>query len=405
MKTDTETKQKTSVWQSTRVQNLYRHKGGNYYGRFKVAGHTRWLSLKTTVFSTAKLRLADEARTISEKRAVGVTNEATSLTFEQIAEIYTARFQADPELSPATKLSRVHALARIRKTWPEFIPMKPVKVTAAMIADWSNRLRTATKFKRHGAKTEHTGYAADSVNKCLETINRLLTIAVEYGSIMRNPLDSAPSNLRLRHAVRPAKPILPSTEKMRQLLDEFEMPIEIPPELANMADSIRPLINRDRLDVGEFARFLAYSGARLKEAGAMTWAQVKAKTLMIPGTKTEAADREIPQIPSMLTLLAAIRARRVSEGMVKDASELTGPIFRVKECQKSIDRACKALKIARLTHHDFRHYFATVCIESGVDIPTVARWLGHADGGALAMKTYGHLRQEHSLAQAAKVAI
>jgi hypothetical protein len=29
--------------------------------------------------------------------------------------------------------------------------------------------------------------------------------------------------------------------------------------------------------------------------------------------------------------------------------------------------------------------------------------LGHADGGALAMKTYGHLRQEHSQAQALKV--
>ena len=115
--------------------------------------------------------------------------------------------------------------------------MKPAKVTAAMIADWSNRLRTTTKFKRPGAKTVHVGYAADSVNKCLETINRLLNIAVEYGAILRNPLDSAPSNLRLRHAVRPAKPILPSTEKMRQLLDELEKPIEIPPELANMADS------------------------------------------------------------------------------------------------------------------------------------------------------------------------
>jgi hypothetical protein len=38
-----------------------------------------------------------------------------------------------------------------------------------------------------------------------------------------------------------------------------------------------------------------------------------------------------------------------------------------------------------------------------VDIPTVSRWLGHSDGGALAMRTYGHLRQEHSTAQEAKV--
>jgi hypothetical protein len=42
-------------------------------------------------------------------------------------------------------------------------------------------------------------------------------------------------------------------------------------------------------------------------------------------------------------------------------------------------------------------------IESGVDIPTVARWLGHKDGGALAMKTYGHLRNEHSQQMAQKV--
>jgi hypothetical protein len=36
-------------------------------------------------------------------------------------------------------------------------------------------------------------------------------------------------------------------------------------------------------------------------------------------------------------------------------------------------------------------------------VPTVSRWLGHADGGALAMRTYGHLRQEHCAAQATKV--
>jgi hypothetical protein len=38
-----------------------------------------------------------------------------------------------------------------------------------------------------------------------------------------------------------------------------------------------------------------------------------------------------------------------------------------------------------------------------VDIPTVSRWLGHKDGGALAMKTYGHLRDEHSTKMAQKV--
>ncbi|HZL14026.1 MAG TPA: tyrosine-type recombinase/integrase [Verrucomicrobiae bacterium] len=45
--------------------------------------------------------------------------------------------------------------------------------------------------------------------------------------------------------------------------------------------------------------------------------------------------------------------------------------------------ACRKLSVPHISHHDLRHLFATTCIESGVDIPTVSRWLGHQDGGAL----------------------
>jgi integrase len=65
--------------------------------------------------------------------------------------------------------------------------------------------------------------------------------------------------------------------------------------------------------------------------------------------------------------------------------------------------AKKVPGMSRVTHHSMRHLFATRCIESGVDIPTVSRWLGHKDGGALAMRVYGHLRDHHSVSMAAKV--
>lgn len=80
-------------------------------------------------------------------------------------------------------------------------------------------------------------------------------------------------------------------------------------------------------------------------------------------------------------------------------------LLSVAQCRRVLEAACKAVGAHRLTHHDLRHLFATRCIESGVDIPTVSRWLGHRDGGALAMKTYGHLRDEHSTAMAAKVSL
>jgi len=75
----------------------------------------------------------------------------------------------------------------------------------------------------------------------------------------------------------------------------------------------------------------------------------------------------------------------------------------VHECQKAMNRAAKEVGMTRITHHDLRHLFATRCIESGVDIPTVSPWLGHKDGGALAMRVYGHLRDTHSSEMAKKV--
>ena len=61
--------------------------------------------------------------------------------------------------------------------------------------------------------------------------------------------------------------------------------------------------------------------------------------------------------------------------------------------------------VRHLTHHDMRRLFATRCIESGVDVPTAARWMGHSDGGALLAKTYFHLLDGHSREMARMVSI
>jgi integrase len=116
-----------------------------------------------------------------------------------------------------------------------------------------------------------------------------------------------------------------------------------------------------------------------------------------PETQTKNGEiRRIPMIPHMVELLGRLKMQR------PDAKPIES-IMLVRECQKAMDRAARITGIARITHHDLRHLFATRCIESKVDIPTVSRWLGHKDGGALAMKTYGHLRNEHSQEMAEKV--
>jgi integrase len=134
----------------------------------------------------------------------------------------------------------------------------------------------------------------------------------------------------------------------------------------------------------------------------VTWADVDFRNGRIrvtgdPVTGTKNSEvRFVPMIPEMADLLRGLRANRADE-------PTENFVMPVRECQKAMDRAATAVGMKRLTHHDLRHLFATRCIESGVDIPTVSRWLGHKDGGALAMKTYGHLRDAHSAQMAQRV--
>jgi integrase len=160
--------------------------------------------------------------------------------------------------------------------------------------------------------------------------------------------------------------------------------------------------SRDSINCADFASGLAFTGCRISEAREIAWRDVDfdAGEIVVRGDATTGTKnwglRRVPLIPDARGMFERMRSERHGES-------LDAKVFRVAECQKSLDRAAKKVGADRITHHDLRHLFATRCIESGVDIPTVSRWLGHKDGGALAMKTYGHLRREHSIAQAQRV--
>lgn len=148
-------------------------------------------------------------------------------------------------------------------------------------------------------------------------------------------------------------------------------------------------------------RFLAFSRCRLSEVRRVTWADVDfdcghivVRSAKVRRTSNASESRFVPIIPAMRKLLPRLQAGNTTS---------SDRVCVLGECEKSLTRACERVGIPRITHHDLRHLFATRCIGAGVDIPTVSRWLGHSDRGALAMRTYGHMRQQHSQAMAQRV--
>jgi integrase len=308
---------------------------------------------------------------------------------------YEERTRANNQLKPASIASRLVALKKIRKTWPELEGLKPAQVSHPAVANWVARFKDeGTKYTPPGAKSAIRGNSATSVNRAIDTLRRLLDIAIERGALHTNPVTIEPAEGRLKKKITKKALTLPSMTDVQRLFSTMEN-------------------NGARggwgIEAADFCRFLSYSGCRVGEMLGMTWTCVdwEKKQVHIKGSKTETSDRRVPLFAELGTLLKKLIERRKSAArFAVDAKPLidpADPLFRLSECQKTIDKACSSLGIARITHHDFRHLFATRCIEAGVDIPTVSRWLGHSDGGALAMRTYGHLRQEHSQAQAAKV--
>jgi integrase len=168
-----------------------------------------------------------------------------------------------------------------------------------------------------------------------------------------------------------------------------------PPSQSQFSAFLQECDRLKRSQAGSVVRFLAFTGLRISEAMALTWSSVLADRIEVPAALAKSGHaRSIPLLPGVDQVLE--RLRSVSDG------EHVLPRGTIR---KGLAIACRRAGLSRLSPHCFRHLFATRCIESGVDVPTVARWLGHQDGGALLSRMYFHLLDDHSRQMALKVRI
>jgi integrase len=351
-------------WQATPYANLIRYvPSRKYFARIRVRGKLIRKSLKTDVVSVAKLRLADLER--SERDAAEVRESASMgrMKFGDAVNIFKEQTEASHLLKSSAKHYRVEVITAILKWWPGIGARDVRKITEGECKTW------AAKFSGE--------YSATRYNAAIGVLRAIFNAAIEAGALSRNP-----AVVVKRAKVSPKHLVLPDGHQFDRFVKEIE--IFKGGEFCKCADLVR---------------FLAFGGFRLSEAANITWSdcdfakgEIVVRGDLETGTKNWTV-RRVPMIPDMRQLLERLKAERLD-------AEPGGRVMRVRECQGAMNRAAKTVGMQRITHHDLRHLFATRCIESGVDIPTVARWLGHKDGGSLACRVYGHLRDQHSASMA-----
>jgi len=333
---------------------------GFYYALIKRGRKQFRRSLKTTDRKLAERPLAE----LKNKVGNLIASDEAELSFEEAATRWIAL--TAHELKPRSLDRR---RTSIKGLSPFFRGRALRNITKAHCERW---------LTERGQKVAPQTFAHE-----LTALKRTFDFAVEQGLILGNPA----SHIR-RRKIQQAKISIPTREQFLQLITNIRLS-------DGRADS-----QRKAAPGADLIELLAYSGARLGEATALRWRDINfAKvTVTITGGEDGTENHEQRTIP----MTAALRGllTRLHEQRQPALDDEVSPI---KDAKTTLRKACKRLRLPAFSHHDFRHFFATTCIEAGVDIPTVSRWLGHKDGGALAMKVYGHLRDEHSAAQIKKV--
>lgn len=360
-----------------------RAKVKNDRGKDSVTRH----SLDTDVFTTAKIKLPDKLKELRKPKAITGTFGDGRLKYEaETNNGYTSKKRRFIKLAPLSIAYRLRCLECLRRTLVEIL-FHPNKTWKSLTDHEQNNgfakvdamnAREFTDKVCEAWQTAYAEYAPSVFNNTVNTFRRVLELA------------------GLPHDDNPAYKI--------GRRDIIEKPIRLPrPE---QFDRIVQLVETSGAaqakDCANLIRFLTFTGTRISEAKQAIWSDVdwQENTLQIHSVKVRGSHdgqvtRIIPLNPALKQLLEQLRFQQNPQP--------TDRICKVSECQKSLDRACKLVNCKRLTHHDLRHYFVTKCIQGGVDVLTLAKWVGHRDNGKLLLKVYSHLQAEHSQEQALKV--
>jgi integrase len=216
-----------------------------------------------------------------------------------------------------------------------------------------------------------------TVNLDVMVFRNVLNMAIEDGYLRQLP--------KVKLLEEPPSP-------KRQLLT--------PTEFDRLLAAARQVCKKNGEQLSDYLRFLAFSGAREKEALRIKWSDVDfQRERMVIGADglSKNGESRVVEFNSQLGgLLREVFQRRAPDSSWLFPSPQRGSRDEhAQSFRESLKIARKAADLSWVGFHDLRHYFCSMCVMTGIDFMTIAAWLGHKDGGILVGKVYGHLLDEH----------
>lgn len=328
---------------------LFRYKpSGAYYTVLKKDGKTKWRKLKTTDKATARRMLADERDEDAE-----LDSNLSGLEIGQLTDKYLKSIASHPK---KTLVTRRAIIKRMLAFFPVTKKVRDIKFSE--LAAWTASLPV-------GPRTH---------NEYVRVTKEIFRLAIADKVILK----SSAAELKRRKVHDPIR-LTPSWEQFKAIV----------------ADIRAQKLNADHEESGDFIEFMGLAGLGQAELKNLTWADIDlARNRMKVRRIKTGRFFEVPIYPQLRPLIERLHAKRGNSERV----------LKIANGKKALSGACDRLGYQAFTQRALRRAFITRAIELGLDFKVIAETQGHRDGGVLVAKTYGHLRQEHLEAMAAKLA-
>jgi integrase len=249
------------------------------------------------------------------------------------------------------------------------------------------RLNSITKAMINGfiAKRQSEGVSGRTVNLAVIVLRSVLKKGIDDGWITRLPME----NLRPLKWT-PKKRALVTLEQINQVRE------------AAVKDT------ENGVEFSDYVGLMAFCGSRMTETLALKWSDVdwvnRQLTIGADGQTKNHKSRVVDFNPNLEALLKEMQARRAPDTQWLFPSPQRGDQDRAaKDFRATLIMARRAAGLETFGFHDCRHFFISMSVMSGIDYMTIARWVGHQDGGVLIGRVYGHLSNEHAQRQAQRL--
>jgi len=295
-------------------------------------------------------------------------------------------FQVNAHIIPALGTVEVAKLSRGRiEKWMDVMAASPRRVRTAKVQPVPEEAPKPRNFKvprekKAPAPPPAPPMTANEKRARKDSTNRVLTIlkaALNYAHEMKKVRGEVPWQ-----SVKPYKGTTAARVRFLSIEDQVRFVRACPPDFQQLVTAA------------------LHTGARFGELTQVTVAEYnrEAQTLFIPehmskGSKarhiflTEEGKRFFEAVTAGQPSTALIFQRG---GEVKRRGRESGQAWDKGDQTRSMEAACKAAGLDRLTFHELRHTAASTWIAAGMDLILVARQLGHSDT-RMVEKHYGHL--------------